>query len=202
MDNKTNNEATVASLDKMIYHGIYEIRYSLSKRPDEKIIFSFVKEFLDGSEIAESGFWERLRTLEIKVEIVNKPSKKGNSFFLSKSNLYAIVNCSDISYNYFPKSTLSSPQNLRHDLSIISEVIEALDKIIKQTLWCITRDSTKKCVTIETQAGGVSSTEYLDSGVGTNDDLFAMVATDSDCDQLIATPRESLCERMNLGASK
>ena len=183
----------------MIYHTIYEIRYRLWKRPDEKRILSLVKKYLDGREIAESSFWERLK---IKVEIVNKPSKKGNSFFLSKSNLYASVNCSDISYNHFPKSTLSSPQNLRHDLSIISEVIEALDKIIKQTLWCITRDSTKKCVTIETQAGGVSSTEYLDSGVGTNDDLFAMVATDSDCDQLIATPRESLCERMNLGASK
>ena len=48
----------------MIYHTIYEIRYRLSKRPDEKRIFSFVKEFLDGSEIAESAFWERLRTLE------------------------------------------------------------------------------------------------------------------------------------------
>ena len=134
MDNKTNNEATVASLDKMIYHGIYEIRYRLSKRPDEKIIFSFVKEFLDGSEIAESGFWERLRTLEIKVEIVNKPSKKGNSFFLSKGNSYASVKSSDISYNRFPSSTPSCPQNLRHDLSIISEEIEALDEIIKSNL--------------------------------------------------------------------
>ena len=86
MDNKINNEVTIASLDKMIYHAIYEIRYRLSKRPDEKITFSFLKEFLDGSEIAESTFWERLRTLEIKREIVHEPSKKGNSFFLSKSN--------------------------------------------------------------------------------------------------------------------
>ena len=76
MDNKINNEVTIASLDKMIYHAIYEIRYRLSKRPDEKIIFSFLKEFLDGSEIAESTFWERLRTLEIEGETVNKPSKK------------------------------------------------------------------------------------------------------------------------------
>ena len=89
-----------------------------SKRPDEKRIFSFVK---DGSKIVESTFWERLRTLEIKGEIVNEPSKKGNSFFLSKSNFYASVNSSDISYNQFPSSTPSCPQNLGHDLSIIGE---------------------------------------------------------------------------------
>ena len=60
----------------MVYHAIYEMWFRLSKRPDEKRIFSFLKEFLDGrkSKIAEITFWE---TLEIKVEIVNKPSKKG-----------------------------------------------------------------------------------------------------------------------------
>ena len=197
MDNEINNEFTISSLDKMIYSAIYEIRYRLSKRPDEKIIFSFFKEFLYGSEIAESAFWERLRTLEIKGGIVNKPSKKGNSFFLSKSNSYASVNSSDISYNQFPCSTPSCPQNLGHDLSIISEEVEALDKIINQSLQYITRDSTKECVSTETQTGGVSSTEYVDSGVGTNDDLFLMVAnkgteTDSDCHQFIATLRETI----------
>ena len=64
MDNEINNEVTIVSLDKMIYHTIHEIRYKLSKRPDQKRIFSFVKEFLDGNAIAESTFWERLRTLE------------------------------------------------------------------------------------------------------------------------------------------
>ena len=80
---------------------------------------------------------------------------------------------------------------------ITSEEIEALDEIINQSLQCITRDSTKECVSIETQTGGLSSTEYVDSGVGTNDDLFVMVAitgtgTDSDCHQLIATLRETI----------
>ena len=131
MDNEINTEVTISSLDKMIYHAIYEIRYTLLKRPDEKIIFSFLKEFLDGSEIAEHTFWERLRTLEIKGEIVNKPSKKGNYFFLSKSNWYASFNSSDISYNQFLSSTPLCPQNLGHDSSIISEEIEALDKIFK-----------------------------------------------------------------------
>ena len=99
MDNEINNEVTIASLDKMIYHAIYEIRDRLSKRPDGKIIFIFEKEFLDGSEIAESTFWVRLKTLEIKGEVVNEPSKKGSSLFLSESNSYTSVNSSDISYN-------------------------------------------------------------------------------------------------------
>ena len=86
MDNEINNEATIVSLNKMIYHAIYEIRYRLWKRPDEKRIFSFVKEFLDGNEITESTFWERLRTLDIEGEIVNKTSKKENSFFFPKNN--------------------------------------------------------------------------------------------------------------------
>ena len=91
MDNKINNEATIVSLNKMIYHVIYEIQYRLSKGPDEKRIFSFLKEFLDGNEITESTFWERLRTLDIDGEIVNKPSKKGNSFFLVKSNSMPVL---------------------------------------------------------------------------------------------------------------
>ena len=69
MNNEINNEATIASLDKMIYHATYEIRSRLSKRPHQKRIFSFVKELLDSNEIAESTFWERLRTLEIEGKI-------------------------------------------------------------------------------------------------------------------------------------
>ena len=100
-------------------------------------------------------FLERLRTLEIDGEIVNKPSKKGNSFFSSKCNSYASVNSSDISYNQFPSSTPSCHQNLGHELSIINEDTEALDKIINQSLQCITRDPTKEYVSIETQTGDV-----------------------------------------------
>ena len=153
----------------MIYHAIYEIRHKLSKCSDEKAIFSFVKEFLDGNKIAENIFWERLRTLEIEGEIIIKPSKKENSSFLPKSNLYASINSSDVSYNQFPSSTPLCPQDLGYDLSIISEEIEALDKTINQSLQCITRDPPKECISIKTQTGDVLSAEYVDSGVGTND---------------------------------
>ena len=126
-----------------------------------------------------------MRTLEIEGEIVIKPSKKKNSFFLPKSNLYASINSSDISYNQFPSSTPLCSQDLGYDLSIISEEIEALDKTINQSLQCITRDPPKECVSIETQTGGVSSAEYVDSEVGTNDHLFVTVA--NKVQRLIAT---------------
>ena len=116
-----------------------------------------------------------------------------------KGKGYASVNSSDISYNQFPSSTPSCPQDLGHDLSIISEEIEALDKTINQSLQCITRDPPKECVSIETQTGDVSFAEYVDSGVGTNDNLFVTVANkgtenDSDCHQLIGT----LCTLISL----
>ena len=52
-------------------------------------------------------------------------------------------------------------------------------------------------ISIETQTGDVSSTEYVDSGVGTNDDLFVMVAnkgteTNSNCHQLIGTLHKTI----------
>ena len=37
----------------------------------------------------------------------------------------------------------------RTDLSIISEKIETLDKVINQSLQCISRDPPKECVSIE-----------------------------------------------------
>ena len=68
---------------------------------------------------------------------------------------------------------------------------------MNQSLQCITRDPSKECVSIETQTGDVSSVEYVDSEVGTNDDLFVTVAnkgteTDSNCHQLIGTLRETV----------
>ena len=160
--------------------------YRLQKRTDGKRIFSFVKEFSNGNEVVESIFHERLTTLGIKGEIVKKPSKKGNSFFLPKKYY------SDIFQSKFPSSTPSCPQDLGHDLSIISEAIESLDKMIDQSLQCITRDPPKEGISTET--GDVSSAEYIDFGCGANDELFITVAnkgteTDSECHQLIGTLR-------------
>ena len=53
MDNEIYNKITIVSIDKIIYHTVYEILYSFSKRPDEKRIFSFLEEFLDGNKLEE-----------------------------------------------------------------------------------------------------------------------------------------------------
>ena len=141
-------------------------------------------------------FLGRLRTLEIEGEIVNKPSKKGNSFFLPKSNSYASVNSRDISYSQLPSSTSSCPQDLGHDSFVISEEIEALNEIINQSLQCITRDPPKEWVSIETQTGDVSFAAYVDSEYGTNDNLFVTVAN-------IGTVTDSGFHQLrNLGTSK
>ena len=93
MDNKIINEVTMVSLDKMIYYAIYERRYKLLKRPDEKIIFSFGKEFLDGNGITESTFWERLRTLEIEGEIlgINHRRRRIFSFCLKVIRVAVLI---------------------------------------------------------------------------------------------------------------
>ena len=52
-------------------------------------------------------------------------------------------------YNQLPSSTFSFPLDLGHDLSIISEEIEALDKIISESLQCIIRDPPKESVSTE-----------------------------------------------------
>ena len=54
----------------------------------------------------------------------------------------------------------------------------------------ISRDPPKECVSTETHTGDVPSAEYVDSWVGTNDDLSVTGAnkgtnTDNECSQLI-----------------
>ena len=72
-----------------------------------------------------------------------------------------------------------------------------INDLIKASNVLLGRVYPKKCVSIETQTGDVTSAEYVDSGVETNDDLFVMVANkgtenDSECHQLIGTLRETI----------
>lgn len=104
---------------------------------------------------------------------------------------YIIVNINDIRYSH-------CSQDLGNNLSIISEEIYTLDKIIKHSLQCITRDTPKECV-LQTSntTSDVSYAEYVYTGVRTNDDLFVTMAnkgteTDSKCHQLIGTLRKTI----------
>ena len=94
---------------------------------------------------------------------------------MPKRNSYISVNSSDVSYNHFPSSIFSFPQDLGNDLSIISEELEALVKTIDQSLQYIIRDLPKVSTSIETQTDAVSSGKYADPGVEINNDLFVTV---------------------------
>ena len=105
MYNEINNEVTTVSLDKMIYDAIYEICYRLSKHPDEEIIFSFVKEFLDRNEIAESTFWDRLKTLEIDGKLLINHQRR-EVFLLTKTPVLILVLHPTISFLAAPYHAL------------------------------------------------------------------------------------------------
>ena len=117
---------------------------------------------------------------------------------MPKSIPYVTVNINDIPYRQFPSSPSSCPQDLGKNLSIISEEIYTLDKIIEHSLQCITRDTPKECV-LQTSntTSDVSPAEYVYSGFRTNDDLFVTMAnkgteTDGKCHQLIGTLRKTI----------
>ena len=92
---------------------------------------NFIKGFVDGNEIDETIFWERLEILEKEGKVINKPSMKGNSFFLPKGNLNSSCNINDRSVRQFPISTPPCSQDFCNELSLISEEIDSLDKILK-----------------------------------------------------------------------
>ena len=72
------------TVDTVISRAISEIP-SISKRADEARIYNFIKNFLDDSSVSNGSFWERMKTLEDQGTIINRPTKQGSSFFLSKS---------------------------------------------------------------------------------------------------------------------
>ena len=110
----------------MIYHAICEIQYRLSKHPDEKRFLVLWKNSLMVKKIAESTYWERLRTLEIEVEIVNKPPKKGILSFCRKVILIPVL----ILVIYRTINSLAAPP---HTLKIYGMIYASLVKTLR--LW-------------------------------------------------------------------
>ena len=85
MEIKIYAEVTIVYIDKMNYCAISEIRYSLSKQPDRKIMFSFTKKFLDGNKIKKEFFWERLRNLEKEEKLLRSLGRRGIHYFCQKA---------------------------------------------------------------------------------------------------------------------
>ena len=77
--------STIKSRDEIIIKAISAIR-KCQKLLVEILIYDSIKIFLENCDIDDSLFWERKKYLEENEVICNKPTKNGNSFYLSKKD--------------------------------------------------------------------------------------------------------------------
>ena len=84
-----------------------------------------------------------MKYLEENKIIYNKPTKNGNYFYISKRNRETISSPIDKTpVINSPNNSASTPQDLQHNLSLISNGIDTLDKFIDATLFNLTQKST------------------------------------------------------------
>ena len=99
--------------------------------------------FLENCDIDDSLFWERMKYLEENKVIYNKSTKNGNSFYISKRDRATISSPTDKTpVINSPTYSVSTPQDLQHNLSLISNGIDTLDKFMDATLFNLTQKST------------------------------------------------------------
>ena len=143
MDNSNSLESTMETADTVIFRAISEIR-GKSKRPDEPRIYNFVKDFLDNSGVLDGSFWERVKRLEDQGVIINKPTKCGSSFFLSKP-LHEPSDSNSNTINTTPTVSLPSNTpvfpNYDKDVSLLSEGIDSLEQFFDTQLHNLTQIS-------------------------------------------------------------
>ena len=146
MDNSNSVEGTMEIVGTVIFRAISEIR-GKSKRPDEARIYNFVKDFLDDSGVSNGFFWERMKTLEDQGVIINRPTKCGSSFFLSKS-LHEPSDSNSNTINTTPTVSLPSNTavcpNYDKDVSLLSEGIDSLEQFFDTQLQNLTQISPVK----------------------------------------------------------
>ena len=76
-----------------------------------------------------------------------------------------------------PSNALSSPQDFCHELSLISEEIDFLGKIMIQGILNLRHENPNEYVSIEIQTCNKLSKDYIDIAVRSNDVLSVTVAT-------------------------
>ena len=133
---------TIKSLDEIIIKAISAICKS-QKRPDETLIYDSIKIFLENCDIDDSLFWEVMKYLVENKVIYNKPTKNGNSSYISKRDRDMIFSPIDKAPVIdCPNNSVSNAQDLQHNLSLISNGIDTLDKFIDATLFNLSQKST------------------------------------------------------------
>ena len=129
------NISTIKFLDELIIKAINAIPKS-QKRPTKPISMIPLKYSMKTVTVI-------LKYLEENELIYNKPTKNGNSFDISNRDREtasspidqkAVIN--------FLNNSVSTPQGLEDNLSIVSNGIDTLDKFIDATLFNLTQKST------------------------------------------------------------
>ena len=71
MANSNLVEVTMKTADTVIFRAISE-KHGKSKRPDKAIIFNFVKNLLDESDLSDGSCWEGMKSVEDQGVIINR----------------------------------------------------------------------------------------------------------------------------------
>ena len=146
MDNSNSVEGTMETVDTVIFRAVSEIR-GKSKHPDEARNYNFVIDFLDDSGVSDGSFWERMKALKNQGVIINRPTKCGSSFLLSKS-LHEPSDSNSSTINTTPTASLPSNTavcpNYDKDVSLLSEGIDSLEQFFDTQLQNLTQISPVK----------------------------------------------------------
>ena len=78
----------IESLDELIIKAIIALHKN-NKSPDEVRIYNFIDVFVEGCEVSDGLFWERMKHLKEIRQIYNKPSKHGNSFCVAEKKSHS-----------------------------------------------------------------------------------------------------------------
>ena len=136
-------------------------------------IYNFVKESLDDSGVYDGSFWKRMKTLEDQGIIINRPTKCGSSFFLSKP-LHEPTDNNSNTINTTPTVSLPSNTNVclnyDTDISFLSEVTDSLEQFFDTQLQNLTQMSPAK-----SSSKGINTSNESDILIESLQDTFRIL---------------------------
>ena len=85
----------IESLDELIIKAIIALHKN-NKCPDEARINNFIDTLVEGCEVSDGSFQERMKYLEEIGQISNKLSKHGNSFYVAEKQIPQLISSIDL----------------------------------------------------------------------------------------------------------
>ena len=118
------------TVDNVILKEVSKIR-GKSQCPEEARIYNSVVDFFDGRRISDDSFWERMKTYDDQGVIINRQTRRANSFFFANPLNEPTNNNSTTSilasiFSFLWNTTLYPNYDL--DFSLLSERIDSLEQ--------------------------------------------------------------------------